>query len=201
MIYNKLCNILALETRSLICERNGKKMFKRFFTFLLAIVMCFSVGSTALAVEPETSNLTVSATDDDWNLVEVSNPENGIELYTIGGTETWYEGGDFSDHFTFYGNNLTPVKTIGTTGNMNLYVFFNNGNTPVKLEVQIRKAGTSENIAKWTLGPTAYYEHTLPTISVTKGQKIQIYFRVLDQNGNYNTNRPLTMLYGYFLTT
>ena len=60
-------------------------MFKRFFTFLLAIVMCFSVGSTALAVEPETSNLTVSATDDDWNLVEVSTPENGIELYTIGG--------------------------------------------------------------------------------------------------------------------
>ena len=176
-------------------------MFKRFFTFLIAVVMCFSVGSTAFAVEPEPSNLTVSATDDGWNLVEVSPFENGIEQYTIGGTETWYAGRDLSDSFTFYGNNLTPVKTIGTTGNMNLYVFFNNGNTPVKLEVQIRKAGTSENIAKWTLGPTAYYEHTLPTISVTKGQKIQIYFRVLDQNGNYNTNRPLTMLYGYFLTT
>lgn len=189
-------------------------MMKRFLAFFTTLVMCFTIPmNTALAAEviPSNQENTVITHDDGWTLLEMPDSlanniiqpinrstVNAIEPFTIGGTETWYEGMDWSNTFTFYGNNLSPVKTMGITGKLYMHVIYNSS-TPVKLVFQIRKAGTSQTLANWTVGANTYYENDFPPISVTKGQKIQIYFKVLDKNGNYDTNRPLSISYGYVL--
>ena len=195
-------------------------MIKRIITVLTAVAMCATtMVSTAFAAEiPNASveNTSVatentSVTTDDgwmplgmpteWNddvVLAGDDSTNGVETLAIGGTETWEEGMDWANQFTFYGNNLTPVKTMGVTGTLYLTVVYNSS-TPVKLQFQVRKANSSTTLASWTTGANTYYENNFPGISVTKGQKIQLYFRVLDKNGNYDTNRPLKISYGYAL--
>lgn len=177
---------------------------KRFLAFLMAMVMCMGMSSVAFA-----ANIPVDTTmaapeqyeeksDDGWIEMDMSAPSGGISPQTIGGTETWNLGQDWSSSFTFYGTNLTPVKTIGATGKLELGVVYNSS-TPVKLIVQARKAYTNEVLFQWTTSASTYYENVYPPFSVQKGQQIQLFFKVLDKNGNYNSGRALTMSYGYRL--
>lgn len=168
---------------------------KRFLATLLALCMCLCVTSVAFAAEA-TPSTTVY---DDWSIQPSSGAVDTISPQTVSGTETWNKGQDYSDWFTMYGTNLTPIKTMGASGTLYLHVTYNSS-TPVKLLVQVRKAGTTQVIAQTTIGANTYYEHTVSTLSVTKGQKIQIFFKVLDKNGNYNSNRALNMAYGYMFS-
>lgn len=179
-------------------------MKKRFLATLMVICIGLTMSVPTFAANADvdtTSNLLNDTnTDEDWTTIEpLSSPEDIIPQ-TVSGTEIWNPGMDVSNWFTFTGNNLTPVKTMGATGKMYLLVYYKN-DTPVKLQIQIRKAGTKENIVQWTTGANTYYENDMPAINVTKGQKIQISFKVLDKNGNYSSSRKLKMSYGYILST
>lgn len=165
---------------------------KRFLAIFVAIVICFTMTTTVFAVEYVTE-------DDGWvKAGELLAPRDGLNPQTIGGEEVWDKNVDYSETFTVYGNNLTPVKTIGRDGRICLFIAVTIQPSKMKLLVQVRKAGTQEVKAEWTLGPFDYYEHTLPYFSVTKGEKIQIYFKTLDANGNYNDNSAVRMQYGYY---
>lgn len=169
-------------------------MSKRFLAILLAAIMCLGSTSTAFASEQ---------VFDGCELGNISD-ENSISPQTISGTETWSKDSDFSAKFTFYGNNLTPVKTIGRTGYYKIYIDFDmadiGSSTPVRLRTQIRDAYSSSYYKDLELGPTTSFSDTLPAVYLTKGTKIQISFRVLDKDGNYDANRKMKMRYGYYYT-
>lgn len=167
-------------------------MSKRFLAILLVAIMCLGFTQTAFASEQ---------VSDECELISISD-ENSISPQTIGGTETWNKDSDFSSKFTFYGNNLSPVKTIGRTGYYKLYIDFNmadiGSSTPVRLRTQIRDAYSSSYYKDLELGPTTSFSDTLPGVYLTKGTKIQIFFKVLDKNGKYDANRKMKMRYGYY---
>lgn len=178
-------------------------MLKRFLSFFVAMAICLGMPCTAFAAEVSTNDVVdsnVTTANEDWATLEVPDETGSVVApLTIGGTETWI-GSDRSNEFTFYGNNLTPVKTIGQTGKLYLYVCFTNLGTPVKLRIQIRDADTQEVMDYRTIGPTDYYENDTTMIyPVEKGDRIQISFRVYDANGNYDDDRPLRIVYGYYI--
>ena len=177
-------------------------MMKRFLALLMAMAMCMGMSSVAFATDSHAvipGQYEASADDDGWIEMDMTALSGGgIAPTSIGGTETWNLGQDWSSSFTFYGTNLTPVKTMGATGKLTLGVVYNSSTT-VKLVIKARKAYTTETLFQWTTSASTYYDNIYPPFSVQKGQQIQLFFKVLDKDGNYSSSRALTMSYGYRL--
>ena len=82
-------------------------------------------------------------------------------------------------YFNFKNTNLTPVKTIDYTGLLTIDISFfqrtDSSSSPVKLTVQVRKAGTStvlaEDVFYETIGDGGAF-----SLQVQKGDRIQIFF-------------------------
>lgn len=125
------------------------------------------------------------------------------------GVETWYKTDDYiwENAFTIRGYNLTPVKTMGTSGTLHIVFELNSlldtGTKPNNLvyTYQIRSANGTV-----LLGGTEEFQSTndgLPfavftKINVTQGQKIQIYISVYDTvTGVYRT---ASVGYGHWLS-
>lgn len=104
------------------------------------------------------------------------------------GTETWYASEDviWEDSFTIRGYNLTPAKTIGSTGTLLIGVsgHTTDGNSaPAILTVQIRLTNGTV-LASNSISTDALLPHVQVEAPVTAGQKVQIYIG-LYTNGNY----------------
>lgn len=171
-------------------------MLKRFLVFSLAVCVCMSMSSVAFA---SNSALSPIGSIENGYLPPDSpfvSAGNGVVPY--GGTETWTNG-DFVGSFTMYGNNLTPVKTIGKSGDLTLTIYYDSQNdTSVYLTVQFLKANTNQVLSEWKMGPSKDKELGFAVCEgLTKGQKIQVYFRVTDKNGKYNDNQPCWISYSY----
>ncbi|HJJ04906.1 MAG TPA: hypothetical protein OIM45_03430 [Clostridiaceae bacterium] len=179
---------------------------KRFIAILLAVVMCLSMSVVAFAAEslPDTmdkANIVVE--DDGWTLLEGPATTEGLNFVTYGGTETWDYTGyymQYVGHFTMYGYNLTPVKTIGQS-NLNKYLRIRTNFTCSSssiLTVQIRDYSTGNVLAQNTSNATTS-DSVWVGANVTSGQKVQIYFKVTDSYGNYSPSRACDITYYYSL--
>ncbi len=143
---------------------------------LAALMLCSMFSTTALATQ---------------NVVALgSRTEYGI--LPMAGTETWYAGVGDAGSFTMQGFNITPVKTMGDSGTLEIFGYYSqaDGLGAVSLIVEIREAYTGRVIAS---NDGDGYEFSLST-PVTKGQKIQIYFGVKG-----NSSRKVSISYGYSL--
>ena len=98
-------------------------------------------------------------------------------IIPMSGTETLYRGNGSIGSFTLVGSNLTPVKTMGDSGNFTLFGTATASGSYFCVRVQIRDYSTGRILCSTTTGDvingTASYQ--TPTISVSSGQKIQIY--------------------------
>lgn len=182
---------------------------KRFLAALLGCVMCFSLSVPAFAAETEKPDSfvekggVVTLDSNGEAVVEVpAEALNGADITPFaGGTETWSKtGGKVKvGTFTMTGNNLTPVKTVGVSGyNLGIVTNFSSSKKVI-LTVSIRKAYTSTVLGGGIGKSTATTKGSVSTglASVKKGDKVQIYFRVTDANGKYDTNLPCTITYYY----
>lgn len=165
-------------------------MKKRLLLIALAVVICFStMTSTAFAVE----QISIS------NIVPMIS-EN-YEIMPIDGTETWNKSYAIVGSFTLEGNNLTPVKTTGRSGELHITMYYKVPNLAkkVKILVQIRDANTQVTLIEWKTSATTLMEswESSTGLNVYSGEKIQVYFKVLDENGNYLPNQKVQVEYGY----
>lgn len=178
-------------------------MTKRFLSIVLALCMCLGISSTAFAAE---SNEAMSELTEEIGEVmpENTTTSNGIVPYA--GSETWGRAPEFNPKivgsFPLKGSNRTPIKTMGITGELELYLEFDVGNgKPVKVVMQIQDAGTLKVLKQWAT-PVCYMHEGYMASSgyhVTKGQKIMINFLLYDENGKYLSNRSVNVTYGYSL--
>lgn len=115
-------------------------------------------------------------------------PSTDVTADTVAraGTETLYKGTGSIGSFYLGGTNLTPVKTMGASGTFSLFgTAEGSSSTYWQICVQIRDAYTGTILAKdYTTGSSYNFQYYSMEISVTKGQKIQIY--------TYYTSSPST---------
>lgn len=111
------------------------------------------------------------------------------------GTETWYSSWVNEPKMTITNNNLTPVKTMGTSGTLHVAAAVTgrpdlepSGCPKVQLTVQIRDL-SGNVLASDTVREDAFMPQVHLSIPVTQGQKVQIFFDVssvsYNPNGNY----------------
>ena len=195
------------------------KMFKRFLATAMVVVMCLAMSSVAFASEniSATNDITNMLYSDEWTTIkdaELVVDENGyarLEVPTTaletgivpyGGAETWSSGSITRvGTFTMEGNNLTPVKTIGTSNYSYLGIRVDSFSCSksVRLNLQIRRAYTTNVLgyANSNLGTSD--SNIVAFAPVKNGDKVQIYFRITDANGNYDDNLRCTITYSYRL--
>ena len=97
------------------------------------------------------------------------------------------------------GNNLTPVKITGYSGPLAIITNFRStrSNTPVYLRVEIRDWAT-QRVLGYKMTSTAMQSGNLTVqANVDWHQKIQIFFKVFDRNGNYISTMPCWIDYSY----
>lgn len=106
------------------------------------------------------------------------------------GVETWYsrDGRVYEDKFTIQGYNITPVKTMGSAGTLDIVVDFvlPPGNTKsTTLTVELRNTNGTVLERAVVYNETSFYTLAVST-TVYIGQKIQLYVGAYS-GGSYMT--------------
>lgn len=168
---------------------------KRLFSMLIAVVMCFGVSSVAFATEiPNNDSIAITTAKENEGIVPFA-------------AETWGKTSSFRKvgTFTMEGNNLTPVKTMGSSGTLSIKLDDAHvvGNlSSINLKVQIKDHSTQRVLKEWTItrfSGIANYELS-GGLAVRSGQRIQVHFTAYDAaTGNYNDNRQVNITYSYRL--
>lgn len=125
------------------------------------------------------------------------------------GTETWSQNPGPVESMRVVNNNLTPVKTMGRSGK--LYIYFTvqpckqgccscsdcepSTYSPVKVTMQIRRAGTTRVLASGYKGEGVFY--TRIGVDVTQGEKIQLFCDVSSNGASPGVNRRGHVSYYY----
>ncbi len=178
---------------------------KRCLAIVLAIAMCFGTSTTALAAEANVKDNGKKTTVErnDWKIAEIPTEIMENESITRGGTETWTSNQITTvGTFTMEGRNTTPVKTIGRNdcSYLGIRVDSFECSTPVKLTVQIKRAYTGEILSSRTSSATTSGRNLITFCNVSYGDKVQIFFKITDANGNYLDTTRCTIKYSYRLT-
>ncbi len=158
-----------------------KKIIKRFITAVLVMSMFCIISSTSAFAEETNST--------------------GIE--TRAGVETWVYGNHWVGEFNMTNTNMTPQKTMGTSGHLIVYGVFNPndniGNLALDITIYNRTNGTSS---------TRTYEHNSGHVyavdmNVHQGDVLQIYFDAHTASGHSNPSgayRKANVTLNYSLT-
>lgn len=125
------------------------------------------------------------------------------------GTQTFYKTGPSGSHvgeFHCYNNNLTPVKTIGESGEFHIFGTAKkgdslNGNVVTKIEVREYPSGRVLTSTQSYAVSTDGKEHVFNTtpIYLTSGQRIRIYFDVCSIGTPPGGYRSADISYDYML--
>ena len=141
-----------------------RKHLRNIATLLFALTFAFSANLSVFAQSSAEERV-----DSQLSSQETISP--------MSGTETLYRGTNTIGSFTLVGSNLTPIKTIGDSGQFTLYGTARANNSYFCIRVQIRDYSTGRVLCSTTTGDvnngTANYQ--TPVINVSNGQKIQIY--------------------------
>ena len=128
-----------------------KKTLRKILTLVLVLVVTLSFTSTVYAT--------------------------GGDYMPLAGTETWYAGGGFVGSFTLSGTNLTPIKTMGSSGKLRVYgtAYTDNGGNPWQIKVQLIDYQTG-NVLNETVSiyPEDSGQVFSVSLDVVKGQKLQV---------------------------
>ena len=142
------------------------KIGKRLLGLALACIMVMGLSTTTFAAEPEKQTDTVVTSE---NISPRSGPE------------TWYPGKVHFGDMNLTNNNLTPVKTMSTSGTLYVYGYFRttDGRSRAVLTTDIRKAYSNTVLASgfsvegYSTGQRTYY--ATGVTHVNAGDKIQIF--------------------------
>lgn len=127
---------------------------------------------------------------------------------SVDGRTTWYLGQATSSEMNINGYNLTPVKTMGASGTLNITQTFllsdlsSNSNTALcTLEIRNTSGAVLGRVTGITSTNTLTFgaRSLSLTISVNKGQQIQLYSSVYDTSTGYARRAKST--YTYTLTS
>lgn len=120
------------------------------------------------------------------------------------GVETWGASDYyiFEDPFTIRGYNLTPVKTMGTSGTLFIHItameLLDTSTNPMKFKYEIRSNGTVLSSYTYYWSPGDLPCSCVDSVQVSAGQKIQLYISAYDTvTGNYRT---VQVKYGRWLS-
>lgn len=123
----------------------------------------------------------------------------------IGGVETWSANADSSPVMTIYNNNLTPQKTMGRSGHIQLWFKFEKADaasSDVELHVQLRNLTTGDTNPPYTVFyPTGSFNTKQEMgLTVNAGDVYQIYFDVCTRSGQPKPGyyRTAHVQYGYY---
>lgn len=102
------------------------------------------------------------------------------------GYETWYAGYVLEPGFSQHGFNITPTKTMGTSGTLSILANFtiqdnSSYSTPAHCVLEVRNAYTGATLARDEANITNFSSLGV-NISITSGQKIYIYTGVYDSS-------------------
>ena len=147
-----------------------KKLIRKITSVLLAVLMTFCLACAGYAAEPTDEAVAPAAED---NVARA-------------GTETVNPGSGCFGNFYLQNNNLTPVKTMGAAGTFSLFGTASCSSSKYwQICVQIVDAYTGDVLkTAYTTGSSYNYQYYSMELSVTKGQKIQIF--------TYYTSTPST---------
>ena len=126
-----------------------------------------------------------------------------LDLVARAGNETW-TGSGFGGAFRFTDYNLTPVKTMGSTGTLLIsgYFYGDDGSadsSPIKLTFQIRS--TSGSVKSQTIVPdTRNGEISFSTsCHVNKGEQVQLFMDASSIANPPGILRSAYIAYNYYL--
>ncbi|MCI9245685.1 MAG: hypothetical protein HFJ30_00815 [Clostridia bacterium] len=188
-------------------------MRKRFLAMLMAVAMCMGMTTAAFAAAPtladeETFGSGVAVWDEEEQAYVAEIDASAMPL-GADGNATWSSSNyTYVGEFEMLGNNLTPVKTMGKSGRLMIYTFFSFKSGTGYVVTQIKNASTGKVLAennRYANGhsPTQWqvdkHGDTVET-NVTKGQKVQIFFRILSDTGRFQASRTCFIRYYYSLT-
>ena len=142
------------------------KIGKRLLGLALACIMVMGLSTTTFAADPDKQAETVVASEN---------------ISPRAGTETWTPGERSfgSIHLTNY--NLTPVKTMSTSGTLYVYGYYRttDGRSRAVLTTEIRKAYSNTVLASgfsvegYSTGQRTYY--ATGVTHVNRGDQVQIF--------------------------
>ena len=156
-----------------------KSKIKRMVLGLSLVASMLFSAVPALAAEEVVAEETDAVVTETPN-VDLATVMADISLENRAGNETW-TGSGFGGSYTFVDYNLTPVKTMGSSGTLVISGSFTGNDgyadvSPIKLTAQIRS--TSGAVKATTVvvdnrsGSTAF----AVSCPVTIGEQIQLYF-------------------------
>ena len=160
-----------------------KSKIKRMVLGLsLVASILFSAVPTLAAEEVVTENVTneTESVASESPSVDLATVMADIALEPRAGNETW-TGSGFGGSYTFTDYNLTPVKTMGTSGTLLIYGSFygNDGYadvSPIKLTAQIRSTSGAVKTQTIVVDTRNGYNDFAMSCTVSKGEQIQLYF-------------------------
>ncbi len=129
----------------------------------------------------------------------------GVAHAQIGGPNEVWEGSDQSGHVLMHDTNLTPVKIMGQSGNLQLWFAFAKQNVEepdINIKIEVRNL-TQNKTYKFTVPQMASIEERKlmdKTVPVNKGDRLQVYFDIC--TAPYATppgyKRSAVVQYGYY---
>ena len=179
-----------------------KSKIKRLVLGLsLVASMLFSAVPTLAAEEvvAEETDAFVTETPN----VDLATVMADISLENRAGNETW-TGSGFGGSYTFTNYNLTPVKTMGTSGTLLIYGSFygNDGyatSSPIVLTAQIRKTDGTVKAETVRVDNRSGNVSFAMSCSVSKGEQIQLFFDASSVSNPPGIYRSAFVTYNYDL--
>ena len=156
-----------------------KSKIKRMVLGLSLVASMLFSAVPALAAEEVVAEETDAVVTETPN-VDLATVMADIALEPRAGTETW-TGSGFGGAYRFTDYNLTPVKTMGSTGTLLIYGSFYGDDgysdvSPIKLTAQIRSTSGVVKAQTIEVDSRNGYNDFSMACSVSQGEKIQLFF-------------------------
>lgn len=156
-----------------------KSKIKRMVLGLSLVASMLFSAVPALAAEEVVAEETDAVVTETPN-VDLATVMADISLENRAGNETW-TGSGFGGAYRFTDYNLTPVKTMGSTGTLLIYGSFYGDDgysdvSPIKLTAQIRSTSGVVKAQTIEVDSRNGYNDFSMACSVSQGEKIQLFF-------------------------
>lgn len=149
----------------------NKNFKKRLYALVLACIMCIGLPTTVFAEETTEEPSTLSS----------------VTVSPRAGTETWTPGNHYVGWMDLTSENISPVKTMSTSGNLYVYGYYHtiDGGSRAVLTTEVRRAYTKTVLAssyavEGIEGQSTYY--ATGWTHVNAGDQIQIYTDISSVN-------------------
>ena len=179
-----------------------KSKIKRMVLGLSLVASMLFSAVPALAAEEVVAEETDAVVTETPN-VDLATVMADISLENRAGNETW-TGSGFGGSYTFTNYNLTPVKTMGTSGTLLIYGSFygNDGyatSSPIVLTAQIRKTDGTVKAETVRVDNRSGNVSFAMSCSVSKGEQIQLFFDASSVSNPPGIYRSAFVTYNYDL--